>query len=206
MGSFEVQINPTKTLAREESDSKTHFDCVWKLKRRARSSFWTACFEKIYFVTPEISYIYIIYIYKALTLSCKKTHTRVWGITIFRFSLRLSTIPRKPTQKLQLPDVFLRHPTAWLHHSSAARWPGRNINFKTKAGHQDVSNSEAPHRLLDENWHLWKRVRNGTDSYKLCHSNLIFWREIHLTKFWKFSRFPSHWKGHTQSCRLAKGG
>lgn len=37
--------------------------------------------------------------------------------------------------------------------------------FKTKAGHQDVSNSEAPHRLLDENWHLWKRVRNGTDSW-----------------------------------------
>ena len=73
---------------------------------------------------------YHIYIYKALTLSCKKhTHTRVWGITIFRFSLRLSTIPRKPTQKLQLPDVFLRHPTAWLHHSSAARWPGRNIFF-----------------------------------------------------------------------------
>ena len=162
MGSFEVQINPTKTLAREESDSKTHFDCVWKLKRRARSSFWTACFEKIYFVTPEISYIYI-YIYKALTLSCKK-HTHEFEVSLSSASLSAfqqfhENPPKNSNSRMSFYGIP-RHDCTTLQLQGGLE--GISF-FKTKAGHQDVSNSEAPHRLLDENWHLWKRVRNGTE-------------------------------------------
>lgn len=73
--------------------------------------------------------------------------------------------------------------------------------LKKKAGHLLM------YQILRLHTGFWMRtdtcfsVTNGTDSYK--GNALNSWFFLKGNSPWGFSGFPSHWKGHTQSSRLA---